>query len=209
MRERDSAGNGAARAVPKSFGLAPPLPPSVASPWGWTMGPDGPALSDMFAANILQLKPRQRGEVDRVLQENRRAYLEALVALSARHVNDAGHWLVEINLSPQQIEQVENQLWSELDQILTPPQEAIARNNLQLDQGNFFPWKSGAKIEIWRVGKWFHWTVSTPSSFAAERRAPELPAELRFFWKDPLRDGAAPTERSAQPQSASPSKPRS
>ena len=55
-----------------------------------------------------------------------------------------------------------------------------------------FGWgKVGARIEIWRIGTWYHWKVRTDVSAkelpdvddTGSRQ--ELPWEYRRFWKEP------------------------
>ena len=50
----------------------------------------------------------------------------------------------------------------------------------------FFGWgNDGARIELWRVGSWYHWSIQTRgNSFSSS--APELPVEYRRFWKGSL-----------------------
>jgi hypothetical protein len=115
-------------------------------------------------------------------------------------------------------------LWTELDGVLSPAQQSVARLNLYLDRpglmvrkegwtdaelvrSNFFGWgKGGARIEVWRVGTWYHWSVqvnlpanpenSFPSgaiaTVADTGSAPQPPEEYRRFWNESPNDAKAP-----------------
>jgi hypothetical protein len=43
--------------------------------------------------------------------------------------------------------------------------------------------ENGARIEIWRVGAWYSWKVTT-ASHTTEESAPELPSTLQRYWDD-------------------------
>lgn len=184
--------------------LSPPSPPhqislDQVSSSGWTTGPDGPKLTDAFARLSLKLSPSQTESVNKALQSS---YAE-FPAIEAQHTqqstNDAGRIVVQIKPFPGAVAKLEDGLWSQLDKILDPEQQAIARRNLRLDppevrppiavsdlvRPGFFGWgKSGANIEIWRVGSWYHWKVVT-RGFDHSSSGPQLPEEYRRFWKEP------------------------
>jgi len=185
--------------------LSPPIAPQEIAPdWaasaGWRMGPDGPKLTDSLARASLNLKPAQVDEVNKILL----ASYQEFPAIEAQHTqqstNDAGHIVVQIKPFPGPVAKLEDRLWSQLDEILDPEQQAIARRNLRLDppeerppiavsdlvRPGFFGWgKNGAAIEIWRVGSWYHWKVAT-RGFDHSSSGPQLPEEYRRFWKEPM-----------------------
>lgn len=185
--------------------LSPPIAPrelslDQAQSSGWTMGPDGPKLTDVLARLSLKLSPSQTESVNKALQAS---YAE-FPALEAQHTeqrtDDAGHVLVRIKPFPGPVAKCEDRLWSQLDEILDPQQQSIARGNLRLDppeerppiavsdlvRPGFFGWgKHGATIEIWRVGSWYHWKVAT-RGFDHSSSGPQLPEEYRRFWKEPV-----------------------
>jgi predicted Ser/Thr protein kinase len=158
----------------------------------WALGPDGPALTD-GCASMLNLRRPQIEQVNKVLKT---IYAESL-KMEAQNVeqdNDPlGHQVVTITPYPVPIAKLENRLWLELDAVLSPEQQSIARLNLELDlpeertgivRPGFFRWaKEGARIELWRVGTWYHWSVKT-QRYAYSGSDPQLPEEFRSFWKE-------------------------
>jgi serine/threonine protein kinase len=191
-------------------------------PEGWMMGPKGPALTDLFGRIVLKLEPHQVAQVNKILQT---VYVESLASeMESLTVeppfddprNDpAGHVVITIKPYPGPIAKLENRLWSQLDEILNPDQQSIARLNLHLDPADllggvtmaelvrpgFFGWgKAGARIELWRVGSWYHWNVQTRGhQFASSAR--ELPVDYRRFWKR-LADPPPPTPEVPKPPKA-------
>src|SRR5262249_50557491 len=61
---------------------------------GWTMGPDGPILTDKFGRIMLNLQQEQIAEVNRVLQEVYGEYPELESQNSERTTSQAGHVVV-------------------------------------------------------------------------------------------------------------------
>lgn len=177
--------------------------PAAESSSGWVMAPNGPELTDGFAQAVLKLRPEKVEAVNVALQEAHRKYLTLEQEHSARDINDAGRVVTTIRPFPGPLSKLEDHLWSQLDAILDSSQQSIARLNLHLHPRpvqppmalneivapGFFGWgKEGAKIEIWRVGTWFHWQVSTRGYADAEQRQAQLPDELHRFWKDAISD---------------------
>ena len=116
---------------------------------------------------------------------------------------------------------IENRLWTQLDTMPTPEQQKMARLNLRILPLYRYPEASSlrsslgyyymnpsllgfggdpARVEIWRVGAWYHWRVNVftgkgEPDFAADVPAesgPELPYELRRFWTDPPAEKVPP-----------------
>ena len=217
--------------------VPPPVTPApaIAVPWpvqapapmqqrGWVMGPSGPVLTDEFTRSVLTLEPHQIVRVNKILQS---IHAESQ-ALEARHtdrqVDDAGHIIVTVKPYPGPLAKLEDRLWTELDGVLSPAQQSVARLNLYLDRpglmvrkegwtnaelvrSNFFGWgKGGARIEVWRVGTWYHWSVQANLPANPENpfpgagittvvdtgSAPEPPKEYRRFWNESPKDGTAP-----------------
>jgi tRNA A-37 threonylcarbamoyl transferase component Bud32 len=171
----------------------------------WATGPDGPRLAESFARVTMELDPAQTDQVNRILQV---VYAEYL-AVEQQHVEkqtlDNGRVVIRIEPHSEAVAELEDRLWSQLDAILNSQQQRRARLNLRLDplesragvpladlvEPGFFGWgKSGAKIEIWRVGTWYHWKVETngheydTKEYPGE--APQLPEWLRRFWNEPV-----------------------
>jgi tRNA A-37 threonylcarbamoyl transferase component Bud32 len=194
-------------AVPTTPAPAMPLRVPLRSE-GWILGPAGPALTDEFARPVLNLQPRQIERVNKIFQA---IYAESLV-LEARNTqqlpDDTGHVVVTIKPYHGPIAQLEDRLWSQLDEILDPQQQSMARLNLDLGPRQlryqepipladlvapgFFGWgKDGARIELWRVGSWYHWKVQA-RGYEYSTSAPQLPVEYRRFWK------GSPSDRATQ-----------
>jgi predicted Ser/Thr protein kinase len=172
-------------------------PESQGSRRGWQMGPGGPALTDSFATYVLKVDSTTRNEVDRVLQSIHRESLKLEQSHWERRTDQAGHIVTTIREDPTAVAALEDQLWSQLDAILSPEQQKTARLNLQLHPlpvhsgmelseiitPGLFGWsEQGATVEVWRVGTWFHWNIST-RYFKHTDSAPQLPMELRRFWE--------------------------
>jgi hypothetical protein len=171
----------------------------VYSPF-WELTPTGPTLTDEFARNVLNLRPEQTAGANKALKA---IYQDALNVESrnSEWVTDgAGRVSVAIRPYPVETMQLEDRLWSELDAILDPKQQDLARLNLKLEPRKlpssvplpnselagpgFFGWgKDGARIEVWRVGSWYRWRVRSRGSEDSST-APQLPAGLRRFWKE-------------------------
>lgn len=175
-----------------------PLTSSPPRATGWMMGSGGPVLTDVFAHVVLKLQPPQIEEVNEILQASYREFLAIEQQNIAQHTDDAGHTVVTIKPFPASIAKLEDGLWSQLDKTLDSRQQSVARLNVLLDPlpvqapmslseivaPGFFGWgKEGARIEIWRVGTWYHWRVQT-RGYEDSSRAPQLPEEYRRFWKD-------------------------
>jgi hypothetical protein len=172
---------------------------------GWTLGKNGPELTDTFARLSLKLDPAQLEKVNNILQASYQEYPALEAEHTEQHTDDVGHLVLRIKPHAGPIAKLEDRLWSQLDAILNPEQQAIARLNLRLDspekrppiyvselvRPGFFGWgKNGADIEIWRVGTWHHWKVRT-RGFEESSSGPDLPEEYRRFWKEPT---APPTD---------------
>jgi hypothetical protein len=202
-----SSARSAPAALPATVEAPAPTPTIAPRSQGWVLGPTGPALTDAFARHVLHLEPAQIERVDMVL---RAIYAESL-ALEApnteQHYDESGHLVVTIEPSPGPIAKLENRLWSQLDEILSTQQQSIARRHLQLDSpqrehrlsgdrvrpGFFGWWKTGARIELWRVGTWYHWNVKVRTrGYEYSASDPQLPAEFRRFWKGSPNDPGLP-----------------
>jgi serine/threonine protein kinase len=168
-----------------------------------TWGPDGPVASDNWARFALNMRAEQAEEMNKILQERYREYLVLEGQHSEHSTDHLGHQLTIIKPFAKPLVKLEDQLWSQLDQIIPPDKQALARQNLrihapekwlvgmsQIDviKPGVFGWgKIGARIEIWRVGTWYHWKVRTETSreFEDSGSDPQLPWEYRRFWKEP------------------------
>jgi len=206
----------------------PPATPDVEAArvqgnWrGWEWGPDGPEVYEPLARSRVgfDFADTDIDEVNRVLQSAHREYLELEQKHRKHSVNDEGHQVTVIDRFP--LGNIEDRLWSGLDALFASDEkQRIARLNLKFcpkyRDGQQSPWAMSdltnpsllgfcgdpARIEIWRVGSWYHWNVSVmtgPGNFdkgafasnaavagpSTTESGPELPYELRRFWIDPM-----------------------
>jgi hypothetical protein len=184
------------------------------SPTGWTMGAAGPVLTEPFARGILRLQPAEIEKANAGIQKVYQEFLAVEQQHIEQHTDEAGHVVVTISPFPAQVEKLENRLWSELDPLLDPDRQSIARLNLKLDQREIYPgvtmsdivapgmfgWgKGSARIEIWRIGAWFHWNVHS-RGYTDSSRGPQLPAAYRRFWNEPVEAPADLPEANTQPE---------
>ncbi len=174
-----------------------PFPIPVYSP-GWELTSTGPKLTDDFARNVLSLSPVEEAQVNKALDSTYQAALEVESRILERRTDDAGHVIITIKPYPGPTTQLEDMLWSNLDSVLDPQRQNVARLNLKLEPRQF-PWatqittfeaagpgffrwgKDGARIELWRVGSWFHWNVQSRGT-TDSGSAPQLPAAYRPLW---------------------------
>ena len=180
------------------------VPISIPAPnRNWNLGPTGPTLSEAFARSVLNLQPPQIERINKILQTIYAEFLALEARNTERRTDSAGHVVVTIKPLTGPIATFEDRLWSELDAIFDVQQQRVARLNLELDPPaldkmrahatialselvgpGFFGWgKDGARIELWRVGSWYHWKVKARGCEHSES-APQLPAEYRRFWDD-------------------------
>lgn len=160
----------------------------------WRFTDLGPALCETLSAR-LQLTSEQRDSVDRILQSTFVDY----VALEAAHTNrqqqDPQRVVVHIQPFPDEFGQLADRLWNELDAVLNPQQQAMARQYLRLGAqqarpGSFLSelvipgilgWAGeGCRVEITRQGSWTRWRI-VRGSYDFSSSAPELPPALRRF----------------------------
>jgi predicted Ser/Thr protein kinase len=171
--------------------------PAPEPPSGWVMKSDARVLTDAFGRTILKLEPAQIEQVNEILQSAYRDYLAIEQQYTEQHIDDLGHVVTIIR--PVPLARLENQLWTGLDEVFDAKQQSTARLNLKLDPAEvrtgvtidelvrpgFFGWgKYGVRIEIWRVGAWYHCKVST-REYGNYSFGPQLPDEYRRFWKEP------------------------
>jgi hypothetical protein len=154
---------------------------------------------------VLGLSPQRAEQVNTVLKAIYKESLELEARNTSRETDDAGHVIINIKPYPQQLAKVEDRLWLQLDGILNTEQQSIARLNLNLDPrteapvtlhelvapGFFGYGKSGARIEMWRVGTWYHWKVQARGNTDSSS-APQLPIAYRRFWRESPKDSRAP-----------------
>src|SRR5207248_6655634 len=133
----------------------PPVATKAATP-GITSTPSDP---QEVARRMMQLfgffqPTAQEQTVLKILQKYRDEYL----ALEAKHstpsLDEYGHLQVKIAPFTTELLQLEDKLMTELDKVLTQPQQGVAR---QMNvPAAMFPYGRGqeVRVEIWRVGSW-------------------------------------------------------
>jgi hypothetical protein len=188
----------------KSDLAQPPLPlsnlteniRSVPANASWVRTESGPRLSEPFALHGLRLDESQREQFDQILSRMEQQFYAWEKQVIERVVREDGRIDATIPAQPEKIVSFQNELWLELDRILSLEQQETARRNLNLGPATarpgapikelvapaFFGWcEHGARIEIWRVGTWYHWRIST-RGFDLEQQGPELPLELQRIY---------------------------
>lgn len=177
-------------------------------PWDWSTGQ--PQIGAHLRMSLGFAGPQNR-LVNDAAQDTFARYLELERAHRHDSINGAGHQVVEIDPLPEvELERLENHFWTTADNVLNPNQRSRARSLLPMyssspggsrvtvgavDGHGLLAWgKSGVRLEIWRIGTWYHWTVRSPyrridggpvtPTFEASTSATDLPAELRRFWPD-------------------------
>jgi len=153
-----------------------------------------------------QLGTDQIEAINQALDAIYRDYLLLERRSTKRTINELGHLWVTVQLPPKELDELEHRFWTRLDEILPSVRwQELARNNWRLfdipivvvggfhqppngstssrSSSIFDPMDNGElRIELWRVGRWFHWSVSGATS--ASGRGPELPDWLERFWAE-------------------------
>jgi hypothetical protein len=131
-----------------------------------------------------------------------------------RETNELGHQVITIEaFSEQELADLEASLWTQLDEILDVKQQGLMRYNLGVHVGegssqeaSMHWWKprvlgwgrEGARIELWKVGTWFHWKARIRiGSSMISGKAPELPPEFQRFWQVEAESGTTETHSSS------------
>jgi len=167
--------------------------------YGWEFTTDGPKLTNRCARD-LNLNLTQRDAVNVVLQGIHQKFLKVESTNTKRRVNELGHQVISIEGMQKEVVDLENELWTGLDEILTVNQQRSARDSLHYDPARYyseqsdklrrglFGWRNAkTQIELWKVGSWYHWNLIVTWSgngVGDSDRGPELPKELRKFWQE-------------------------
>lgn len=149
-----------------------------------TFTPEGPQLSPGDAVS-LELPPEQLPLVNAILKVSFQEYLELERRHSTQERNEAGHLVTTIGPFPELFEQFEDRLWSKLDRILGEQQQLRARSNLPIRPAStpgFFGWAGEeVRIETWRDGASYHWTITTRGN-SHTHSSPQASQDLERFW---------------------------
>ena len=177
------------------------------------MGPEGPVLTAAFA-RTLKLDAQTTDAVNAALQAGYQKYLQIELLNRRTQENELGHVVTTIAPSAPDFERLEDELLTQLDELLDVNQQRIVRLNLELQppdmhRGNVsdlvhpgvLGWGNRlVTVETWRVGSWYHWKIIAGGP-TSEGRAPEPPAIYSRFWIDEasLTTGAASAEETEPP----------
>jgi hypothetical protein len=156
-----------------------------------------------YGEEAFHLRGDQLPRVNEILQSSHRNYLAIEQQHTTRETNDLGHQIITIEkFSDQELGDLDAAFWSEIDQILDVEQQGLMRNNLQVHvsdnplqpagegwRAGVFGWgRYGARIELWKVGTWFHWQariqIDERTTSMPQGKAPELPIEFSRFWME-------------------------
>ena len=88
----------------------------------------GPSLN----ASMYSLSPEQLTTVNEILKATRRRYLKEEALHSTISVDSSGVQTTEINPFPEQLRQIENDLWTQLDDAVPVETQKVLRHNLNL-----------------------------------------------------------------------------
>ena len=132
---------------------------------------------------VREKRAQPRATPDYRSQQNTSIDLRRIAGARARNTDrqtdSSRHTVFTIKPYPGPIATLEDRLWSQLDGVLSPTQQSVARLNLHLDpavrnvgkgfetnaemvRSSFFGWgRFGARGEVWRVGTWYHWNIET------------------------------------------------
>lgn len=162
----------------------------------WVLRAEKPELSESFGRFVLNLDQTQLDSFNKILQVTYQDYIKLERQHTQQALDASGRHVLTIEAFPHEVAKLEDQMWSQLDPLLTQEQQRIARYNLRLHPPEpyvgismveltlpgFFGWgRDGALLEIWRVGAWFHWRIQA-RGYDTSESAPELPAPLKRFW---------------------------
>jgi len=168
----------------------------------WEWKENGPTLTDA-GKRAFGITRNQVDRVDNVLQSVYRAYAEIERKHTTQETNELGHVVTTITpLLQAELVSLENDLWSQLDEVLDVEQQQQMRSELYVypkrgsSTAPYSPWEpgllgwapTGVKIELWTVGKWYYSFTDirfgAQQSIGHEDRSPDLPLALRRFWPE-------------------------
>jgi len=165
----------------------------------WTNG--GVRLSD-WIAKAAGLEGNQLVQVNQTLTEMHRKYVEVEAKFTEVVQTLEGHQRFTIQAFSKEQTELENELWTRLDAIVTDEKQRTAlHDSLSLFKGDLVGGASarplthpellgwGPKlcpvvVETWRKGTWFHWTIKTGKVSTGEADGSRLPGELARFWRE-------------------------
>ena len=159
----------------------------------WKVGADGLLTIEGTALqNDLQITERQTPEFNLVLNTVWQRYQELVRQNMFATIDDRRRMEVTVNSFAVEVDELERQLWFDLDRILDTNQQKKCRDLLSIDDG-FRTGLEGRFYEIWKIGDWFEIRSRYGNDSASDSsRTRELPIELRWHWEHLLNDEMQP-----------------
>lgn len=190
--------------------------PRPAMVYGAPMPPQVNTIIDpKFISRSLRLSERFGTQtqlaIDKLLMELRQDYLDLEKKNTQRQWNEAKHLVVTIKPFARELDQCLDQFWTKFDELVSVDKQAEARNLFVMWGPNLFPLaRNNTKIEIWKVGSWFHWREEslppqTGGSIARNVNSSgnRLPREYERFWEEAKPIPSPPTNTKSSSSTAS------
>ncbi len=133
----------------------------------WTE--EGPALDPGIGAPERWLTAEQVAGITEILREAHLAYVELEQQHRQQETNAAGHRVTAVQIDDSsRLTLLEDQVWTKLDALVDVQWQELLRQNLDLQSAGdigVLGFEGGrGMVEIWSVGSWFHWQLSTKSA---------------------------------------------
>lgn len=168
----------------------------------WTLTEAGPVLT-RNGEQAFRLSSHEITRVNDILLRVYEDYLEIEKQHTTQTVSELNHLVTAIEpFTDVEMAQLEDKLWSQIDELLNVEQQKLMRYNLGVHVGegasarSSDKWKPGilgwgrygCQIELWKVGTWYHWKArvkyDVSHSILPQGSEPELPIEFKRFWKE-------------------------
>lgn len=149
----------------------------------WEFRERGPELGAQ-AVSSLQLHRRQLAQFNQIVQAVSQKQAEMELRVATLTPDATGGLLIQIPAMVNETKALENELWSQLDPLLSTQQQSVARMYLSLESTTplLGVGLRARKIELARVGEWFRWREESDGQEVRSGQGPELPPEFRRFW---------------------------
>jgi hypothetical protein len=160
----------------------------------WTA--EGPQLANSAQAR-LQIDRDKHQKLTEILREMFQEYQ----VVEAKHKSPPGR-VITLAIPRNEIDDLENKLWSRIDNELDTRQQALMRSFLRLTPPEreslapgqsindilipgIFGWGSQqVSIQVGKKGTWYTWTIHSQNAQNTDS-SPEAPPQLRRFWDTP------------------------
>ena len=164
--------------------------------------------------HFTSLSAEQRAAVNQILKETHTRYLKEEALHSLISVDESGTQTTEIKPFPEQLRQIENELWTKLDDVVPLEIEKAFRDQLCLfARSASVPGTIGGaapagfdeppaifgipgilgwavsdmplKIQIVPSGRWFEWMITDCKMTTVHNKARSLPLLLEQYYREP------------------------